>query len=358
MNPDLTGIPAVQLGKYKIGPGYPIFIVAELSANHRQQFDEAVRLIRSAKNAGADAVKLQTYTPDTMTIDCDDQRFRHGQDSLWEGQTLYELYQKAYMPWDWQPKLKKIANDIGLELFSSAYDPSSVAFLESIDVPAFKISSFELIDLPLIRLAAKTGKPLILSTGMATLTEIEQAVAAAKSAGAAEIVLLKCTSAYPADPAAANLVTIPHIAATFNLPCGLSDHSQGATVAVAAVALGACMIEKHFKLEEDSASVDSAFSLTPKEFRAMVDAVRTAEKALGTISYGSKIVETESLSFRRSLCAVEDIPAGSHITESNVRAIRPGGGLPPGDLESLRGKITNQAVKKGTPITRELWYQP
>jgi len=357
MNPDLSDIPAVQIGKHKIGPGHPVFIVAELSANHRQQFDEAVRLIEAAKKAGADGVKLQTYTPDTMTIDCDDQRFRHGPGSLWEGQTLYELYQKAYMPWEWQPKLKKIANGSGLELFSSAYDPSSVAFLESIDVPAIKISSFELIDLPLIRLAAKTGKPLILSTGMATLDEIEQGVNAARSAGAEEIILLKCTSAYPTHAAEMNLATIPHLSRTFNLPCGLSDHSKESTPAVAAVVLGACMIEKHFTLRKDKKSIDGGFSLSPNEFGDMVKSVRIAEKAVGKITYGSQRSEKESLAFRKSLYAVEDIKAGESITESNVRAIRPSGGLPPDHLKELLGRPTKRLVRKGNPITREVFHQ-
>jgi N-acetylneuraminate synthase len=354
LDSDKTDIPPVQIGKHKIGPGQPVFIVAELSANHGQDFDQAVRLIKAAKKAGADAVKLQTYTPDTMTIDCDDERFRHGSGSLWAGQTLYELYQKAYMPWEWQPKLKKIANDIGLELFSSAYDPLSVAFLESIDVPAYKISSFELIDLPLIRLAARTGKPLIISTGMATFTEIEQAVVAARSAGAKEIVLLKCTSAYPAEPASINLATLPHLASTFKLPCGLSDHSMGYSVATAAVSLGACIIERHFKLKHNEAAVDATFSLTPKDFKEMVDAVRIVEAALGTVSYSPEIGEAESVSFRRSLYAVEEIAAGSQITESNVRSIRPGGGLPPDSIGELLGRNAKQAIKKGSAITREL----
>jgi len=353
MYPILNDINPVQIGKHKVGPGQPVSIVAELSANHRQNFNEAVRLIEAAKEAGADAVKLQTYTPETMTIDCADQRFRHGKGSLWEGQTLYELYQKAYMPWEWQPKLKKIANDIGLELFSSAYDPSSVAFLESMDVPAYKISSFELIDLPLIRLAAQTGKPLILSTGMGTLDEIEQGVAAARSAGATEIVLLKCTSAYPTDVAEMNLMCLPHMSRTLNLPCGLSDHSKETVAAIAAVALGACMIEKHLTLREDAKCIDGGFSLRPNEFREMVDSVRIAEKAVGKIIYGPQSSEKQSMIFRRSLYAVENIETGQEITETNVRSIRPGGGLSPGTLSELIGKPTRKAIKKGAPITWE-----
>ena len=353
---DLKKIQPVQIGKHKVGPGHPVFIVAELSANHRQNYDEAVRLIEAAKKAGADAVKLQTYTPDTMTIDCDDQRFLHGKDSLWDGRTLYELYQEAYMSWDWQPKLKKIANDLDLELFSSVYDPSSVAFLESIDVPAYKISSFELVDLPLIRLAAKTGKPLILSTGMATLSEIEQAVAAARSAGARQIVLLKCTSAYPADVSEINLISISHLTRKFGLPCGFSDHTKAMAVAIASVALGSCMIEKHFTLSKEKKSIDGDFSLDPDEFAELVGSIRTAEKALGKVEYGPQTSEHQSLAFRRSLYAVEDIAEDDRITEFNVRAIRPGGGLPPGHLPELIGKITKKTLKKGTPITRNICY--
>ena len=340
----------VSIGTRKIGPEHPVFIVAELSANHRQNFNEAVRLIEAAQKAGADAVKLQTYTPDTMTIDCGDLRFRHGPGSLWEGQTLYELYQQAYMPWEWQPKLKKIANELGLELFSSAYDPTSIEFLNNIDVPAFKISSFELGDLPLIRMAARTSKPLIISTGMASLSEIDKAVTTARSSGASKIILLKCTSAYPADAAEMNLITIPHLSQTFNLSCGLSDHSMGTVAAVAGVALGACMLEKHFTLTKDDKTIDGAFSLTPDEFGEMVNSVRTTEKAVGKISYGPQRSEQESLTFRRSLYAVENIEEGQQITEANVRAIRPGGGLPPELFNELLGKPTMKAVKRGAPI--------
>ncbi len=357
MSTKLADIPPVQIGKHKIGPGHPVFIVAELSANHGQDFDQAVRLIEAAKKAGADAVKLQTYTPDTMTIDCHDEGFRHGSGSLWAGQTLYELYQKAYMPWEWQPKLKKIANDLGLELFSSAYDPTSIEFLEGMAVPAYKISSFELIDLPLIRRAAETGKPLILSTGMATLDEIKQGVTAARSAGATEIILLKCTSAYPTDTAEMNLVTIPHLSRTFDLPCGLSDHSSANIAALAAVALGACMIEKHFTLLKDEKSIDGQFSLSPDEFREMANCVRIAEKAVGKITYGPQISEQGSVTFRRSLIAAEDIRAGEPITKSNVCAIRPSGGLPPGYLNDLLGRPTKRTVRRGSPITREVFDQ-
>jgi N-acetylneuraminate synthase len=358
MHPYLTDISAVKIGKHKIGPGHPVFVVAELSANHRQQFDEAVRLIEAAKEAGADAVKLQTYTPDTMTIDCDDERFRHRKGSLWEGQTLYDLYQKAYMPWDWQPKLKKIANELELELFSSAYDNSSVAFLESMDIPAYKISSFELIDLPLIRRVAITGKPLILSTGMATAAEIEQAVTAARSAGSKEIVLLKCTSAYPAHASDMNLRSLEHLGRTYDLPCGLSDHSQGIIASVAATVLGACMIEKHFTLSRQNKSADCGFSLEPHEFKAMVDAVREAQTVLGNVHYGPSDREKESVSFRRSIYAIEDINAGGTISAANVATIRPAGGLSPDHWDSLMGKRTVHFVPKGTPITWDAVNKP
>ena len=274
-------IKPVKIGNRLVGPGHPVYIVAELSANHRQDYDEAVRLIHAAKEAGADAVKLQTYTPDTMTIDCDDENFRHGKGSLWEGMTLYELYKGAYMPWEWQPRLQAVANDIGLDLFSSAYDVTSVDFLDRMDVPAIKISSFELIDLPLIQYAASTHRPLIISTGMATVAEITDAVDAAREAGCRELVLLKCTSTYPSPIEEMNLKTIPAMAQTFNLPCGLSDHSKDGLAALVAVAMGAWMLEKHFTLSRENNSADSGFSIEPSEFKAMVASVRRIEQMMG-----------------------------------------------------------------------------
>ena len=342
-------ISAVRIGNYQIGPGHPVFIVAELSANHRQNFDEAVRLVETARAAGADAVKLQTYTPDTMTIKHNGNAFQHGKGSLWAGQSLYELYEKAYMPWDWQPRLQKIAADCGLVLFSSVYDPSSIEFLQRLDLPAYKISSFELVDLPLIRLAAKTGKPLVLSTGMAALDEIRQAVETARSAGASEIILLKCTSAYPADAAGMNLATIPHLARTFNLPCGFSDHSNDNVAAITAVALGACMIEKHFRLEGGREHIDGEFSLTPGQFSEMVESVRAAEKAAGDIVYGSHPSENQSLAFRRSLYAVADIEGGQKFTRTNVRSIRPSGGLFPDRITEVLGQKVSRPIKKRHP---------
>ena len=348
-------IKPVKIGNRFVGPGHPVYIVAELSANHRQNYDEAVRLIHAAKEAGANAVKLQTYTPDTMTIDCDDDRFMHGKGSLWEGKTLYELYKEAYMPWEWQPKLKAVTNDIDLDLFSSAYDLTSTDFLKQIKVPAIKISSFELIDLPLIRYAAKTGIPLILSTGMATLKEIHKALVAAREAGCRELILLKCTSAYPTLPKGMNLKGITHLSQTYHIPCGLSDHTTDTAAAGIATALGACVIEKHLTLSRRNKSADSGFSLEPGEFKEMVNTVRDVEKMIGNTVFKPAVQEHESLSFRRSLYAVAEIERDERVTTENVRSIRPGGGLPPEDLKLLMGKRARKKICRGTPITMDLF---
>lgn len=340
----------IQIGNRTIGPGHPVFIVAEISANHRQDFYEAEQLIQAAADSGADAVKVQTYTPDTLTIDCDSTLFRHGKGSLWQDRSLYNLYQEAYMPWDWQPKLQQQATDLGIDFFSTAYDMTSVDFLEKLEVPAFKISSFELVDLPLIKRIAATGKAIILSTGMATLAEIEEAVQTAKEAGGDQICLLKCTSAYPSPVEAMNLNTIVHMADHFSLPCGLSDHSIGYLSAVAAVPIGACMIEKHFTLSRKNGSVDSAFSMEPSEFRTMVEQIRLVEKALGKERYGVVDEEAESFKFRRSLFVVEDIPEGELLTSDNVRSIRPGHGLHPKYFEKVVGSKARKMLKKGTPL--------
>lgn len=344
----------VEIGGREIGPGRPVYIVAELSANHRQNFEEAVRLVNAAKEAGADAVKLQTYTPDTITIKCDADLFRHGKDSLWADRTLYDLYTEAYTPWEWQPKLKHLAEDLGVTLFSSPFDHTAVDFLEEMNLPAYKIASFETVDLPLIKRVARTGKPMIISTGMATLAEIDEAVLAASEAGATQIILLRCASAYPADPGEINLRTIPHLARTYGTPCGLSDHTLGTAVPIAATALGACMIEKHLTLSRDDHSLDSPFSLEPQEFGQMVDEIRTAEKALGDIFYGVTEREAGSRVFRRSLFAVTDIKAGDVLTEDNMRSIRPGYGLSPKYYDILLGKSVNRDIRKGTPVTWEL----
>lgn len=333
-----------------VGKNYPVFIVAELSANHNQNFEQAVKLISAAKKTGADAVKLQTYTPETITIDCDNEYFRIGKGTIWEGRTLYELYKEACTPWEWQPKLKKIANDLGMDLFSTPFDKTAVDFLEKMDVPAYKIASFELVDIPLIKYVAQTGKSIILSTGMATLAEIDEAIAATHSAGCKEIALLKCTSAYPAKPEEINLRTIPHMAEAFGVPVGLSDHTLGIAVSVAAVALGACIVEKHFTLSRSTPGPDSAFSLEPAEFKAMVDAIRTVEKALGKVSYEVTEQESASRIFRRSLFVVKDMNAGETFTTENVRSIRPGYGLHPSYLNKILGKRAARDIKKGTPL--------
>jgi N-acetylneuraminate synthase len=341
----------------KVGAGFSTYIVAEISANHGQSFEQAVQIVRAAKEAGADAVKLQTYTPDTITVDCDGEWFRMDGGTLWDGRRLHDLYAEAYTPWEWQPKLKQIANELGMHLFSSAFDSTAVDFLESMEVPAHKIASFELVDLPLIEKMARTGKPLILSTGLASEGEITEAVQAARRAGAAEIALLKCTSAYPAPPEEMNLKTIPALAEKFAVPVGLSDHSLGVAVAVAAVTLGACIIEKHLALSRDVAGPDSAFSLEPQEFRAMVDAVRVAEQALGEARFGPGLRESASRRLRRSLFIVQDVRKGEAFTERNVRSIRPANGLHTRHLEEILGKHAARDIERGTPLAWDLVEQ-
>lgn len=339
-----------QINRRKIGSGEPVYIIAEISANHNQDFDNAVRLIHFAGESGADAIKLQTYTPDTITLDCDNEYFRIGGDTLWSGRTLYDLYGEAYTPWEWQPKLKTIANDMGMDLFSSPFDFTSVDFLEQMDVPAYKIASFELVDIPLIRRVAQTRKPLIMSTGMATLGEIDDAVRSAQEAGAKQIALLKCNSSYPAPAEEMNLRTIPHMAATFGVPVGLSDHTLGIAVPIAAVALGACIIEKHLTLSRATPGPDSAFSLEPHEFKAMVAAVRMTEKASGHIHYGVTPHDANSKSFRRSLFVVENVEKGAEFTEDNVHSIRPANGLAPKHIVNIIGKRAKYGINKGTPL--------
>jgi N-acetylneuraminate synthase len=327
-----------------------VYIVAELSANHGQDFDQAVRIIRAAHAAGADAVKLQTYTPDTITLRSDRPEFRIGGGTLWDGRTLHDLYGEAYTPWDWQPKLKAVAEDLGLHLFSSAFDPTAVEFLEQMGVPAHKVASCELVDLSLIETMARTGKPLILSTGMATPDEIGEALSAARAAGATQLALLKCTSAYPAPPEEMNLRTIPDMQARFGVPVGLSDHTLGITVPVAAVALGACIIEKHLTLDRRAPGPDSAFSLEPHEFQALVEAVRTASAALGAVSYEPTEKEARSRTFRRSLFAVRGIKKGEPFSGDSVRSIRPGHGLPPKHLPEILGCVASADIPAGTPL--------
>ena len=339
-----------RIGNRKIGPHEPCYIVAELSANHNQNFDQAVRILHAAKDAGADAVKLQTYTADTITLRSDKDCFRIAGGTLWDGRTLHDLYQEAFTPWEWQPKLKEIADELGMQLFSSAFDESAVDFLERMNVPAHKVASFELVDIGLIEEMARTGKPLIMSTGMASEEEISEAVEAARGAGATEIALLKCTSAYPAPVEEANLRTIPELARRFNCPAGLSDHTMGIALPVAAVALGACIIEKHLCLRRADGGPDGAFSLEPEEFKAMVEAVREAEKALGTVQFASGPREANSRKFRRSLFVVEDVKDGELFTKQNVRSIRPSDGLHPRHLHEVLGKPAACDVERGTPL--------
>lgn len=335
-----------------------MYVIAEISANHNRDFDEAVKLIQVAKEAGVDAVKLQTYTADTLTIESDKPYFRISGGTLWDNRTLHELYAEAYTPWEWQPKLKTIANGLGLDLFSTAFDATAVDFLESIGVPIHKIASFENVDIPLIRKMARTGKPLIVSTGMASLSVIEEAVNAARGAGANEIALLKCTSAYPAPAEEMNLRTIPHMAAAFQVPVGLSDHTLGVAVPAAAVALGASIVEKHFTISRSVPGPDTAFSLEPDELKEMVQAIRIAEKALGAVHYGASGQESKSKTFRRSLFIVEDVKAGEELTPENVRSIRPGHGLHPRYLDEVVGRRAARNVEKGTPVSWDLLVPP
>jgi pseudaminic acid synthase len=340
-----------MIGNRKIGRNHPVYIVAEMSANHHQDFEEAVKIIHAAKEVGADAVKLQTYTPDTITIDCDNEYFQIGRGTIWEGQTLYNLYKQAYTPWEWQPRLKEIANGIGLELFSSPFDHTAVDFLEEMDVRAYKVASPELVDIPLIQRVARTGRPILMSTGMAVLSEIDEAVRAAKEAGCKDLALLKCTSVYPAPPEEMNLRTIPHMAKAFRLPVGLSDHTMGIAVPVAATSLGACVIEKHITLSRSIPGPDSAFSLEPGDFRAMVEAIRTTEKALGSVSYELTEREISSRSFRRSIFAVKDIRKGEVFTKEKIRSIRPAQGLPPALISNIIGRVAVKEISRGTPIS-------
>ncbi len=340
----------IEIGGRRIGPGYPTYIIAEMSANHSQDFDQAVKIIEAVREAGADAIKLQTYTPDTLTIDCDNEYFQI-KGTLWEGRKLYELYGEAHTPWGWQPRLKEIANEMGLDLFSTAYDDTAVGFLEGMDVPAYKIASFEIVDLPLLRRVAHTGKPIIMSTGMATLAEIDEAVRTIREAGGSQLALLKCASAYPAVPEEMNLRTIRHLAEAFSVPVGLSDHTLDIAVPVAAVAVGACIVEKHCTLSRASPGPDSAFSLEPHEFKAMVEAVRTTEEALGTVRYGVSDGEAGSRVFRRSLFVVRDVRAGEVFTERNVRSIRPGYGLHTRHLDEVLGRRAARDYERGTPLS-------
>lgn len=344
----------MEIAGRRIGPGEPAYIVAELSANHGQQLDQAIELIEAAATAGADAVKLQTYTPDTITLDCDNPYFQIRSGTVWDGRTLRDLYAEAYTPWEWHEQLQREAHQRGLELFSSPFDDSAVDFLERLDVPAYKIASFELVDLGLIARVAATGKPIIMSTGMATLPEIAEAVVSARRAGATDLMLLKCTSAYPAPPEEANLRTMHNMAEIFGVPVGLSDHTLGIGVAVAAAALGAPLIEKHLTLSRGAPGPDSGFSLEPDELAEMVRQVHIAELALGNVSYEPTEREMGSRMLRRSLFAVAHIRAGEKLTHENVRSIRPGHGLHTRHLREILGRRATSEIARGTPLSWDL----
>lgn len=345
----------MKIGDKLIGPGHRPYLIAEMSGNHNNSLDRALEIVDVAAASGADAIKLQTYTADTMTLNLrapgfviDDPK------SLWNGRQLYELYDEAHTPWDWHGPIMERAASHGIHCFSSPFDATAVDFLETLNVPAYKIASFEMTDVPLIRKVAATGKPMIISTGMASAAEIGQAVATAREAGAEQIVLLKCTSTYPATPENSNLATISNMRDTFDCAIGLSDHTMGCGVAVASVALGACLIEKHFTLARADGGVDSAFSMEPAEFKLMREEVDRAAMAIGRITYGGTKAEEASKQFRRSLYIAQDMKAGDELTASNLRLVRPGFGLPPSFFDALIGKRVARDLVAGTPASWDI----
>jgi pseudaminic acid synthase len=344
----------IRIGNRDVGENSPVFIVAEISGNHLQDYELAIKTIEAAHASGADAVKLQTYTPATITLDCDNEYFQIKQGTIWDGKTLYDLYEEAYTPWDWQPKLKDYAEGLGMICFSSPFDLTAVDFLEKMNVPAYKVASFEITDIPLIEYIASKKKPVIMSTGVAEINDITEAIDACKSAGSDEIILLKCTSAYPTPLKEVNLLTMPDMALRFNTLVGLSDHTQGVSVPIAAVSLGACLIEKHIITSRDIGGPDSEFSLEPDEFSNMVKAVREVEEALGQVNYTLSEKTKRSREFSRSLFVVKDIKKGDPFTSENVRSIRPAYGLHPRHLKEILGKRAKKGLRKGTPLDWDL----
>lgn len=342
------------VGNKKIGKAEKPFIIGEMSGNHNQSLERALEIVDAAAKTGVDALKIQTYTPDTMTIDIDEREF-HISDpkSLWSGSSLYKLYGEAYTPWEWHKPIFDRANELGIIAFSSPFDDTAVDLLESLNVPLYKIASFENTDLPLIRRVAATGKPLIISTGMATVAELDETVRAARTAGCKDLILLKCTSTYPATPENTNILTIPHMRELFDCEIGLSDHSMGIGVSVASVALGATVIEKHFTLNRADGGVDSTFSMEPDEMSQLVIETERAWQALGNICYGPSESEKKSVQFRRSLYVVKDLCAGEKLTKDNIRAIRPGLGLPTKYIQHVLGKTVNKDLKRGTALSWE-----
>ncbi len=347
--------PGIIIAGRPIGRDHAPFVIAEMSGNHNQSLERALHLVEAAAASGAHGLKIQTYTPDTMTLDLDEREF-HISDakSLWAGTSLYKLYGEAHTPWSWHKPIFDRALEFGMIPFSTPFDDTAVDFLETLNVPCYKIASFENTDLPLIRRVASTGKPLIISTGMATVAELDETVRAARAAGCKDLILLKCTSTYPATAENTNILTIPHLRELFDCEVGLSDHTMGVGVSVASVALGATVIEKHFTLARADGGVDSTFSMEPAEMAQLVTETGRAWQALGGVSYGPTAAEAKSLQFRRSLYVVQDLKAGEALTLQNTRAIRPGLGLPPKYLESLLGRVVRQDVRRGTAIAWDL----
>jgi N-acetylneuraminate synthase len=342
----------LTIGGRAVGRAAPPFVIAEMSGNHNQSLERALAIVEAAAKAGAHALKIQTYTADTMTLDLDEGEFSiSDQASLWKGKSLYKLYQEAHTPWEWHKPIFERARKLGMIPFSTPFDETAVDFLEGLGAPCYKIASFENTDIPLVRKVASTGKPMIVSTGMATVAELDETVRAAREAGCRDLVLLKCTSTYPASPENTNIQTIPHMRELFGCEVGLSDHTMGVGVAVASVALGATVVEKHFTLRRADGGVDSTFSLEPEEMARLVEETDRAWRALGSVAYGATEAERPSLAFRRSLYAVKDIEAGETLTRDNVRAIRPGHGLPPKYLETVLGLRARRRIRRGTPLS-------